>query len=41
MLIKLKVQNFRIVVDGINSTGGIAVPLLLEKVKRRCYKIKL
>ena len=27
---KIKTAKFRIVVDGINSTGGIAVPLLLE-----------
>lgn len=27
---KIKKQKFRVVVDGVNSTGGIAVPLLLE-----------
>ena len=29
---QIKAANFKIVVDGINSTGGIAVPKLLEKL---------
>jgi phosphomannomutase len=28
----IKKANFRVVVDGVNSTGGIAVPLLLERL---------
>lgn len=32
-------KNFKISVDGINSTGGIAVPLLLEKLSCEVIKI--
>ncbi|MDX1471599.1 MAG: phosphoglucosamine mutase, partial [Flavobacteriaceae bacterium] len=28
----IKKANFKVVVDGVNSTGGIAVPLLLERL---------
>ena len=28
----IKKENFKVVVDGVNSTGGIAVPLLLERL---------
>ena len=28
----IKAANFRVVVDGVNSTGGIAIPLLLERL---------
>ena len=29
---KIKSSNFKVVVDGINSTGGVAVPLLLHEL---------
>ena len=29
---KIKSKNYKIVVDGINSTGGLAVPMLLEEI---------
>ena len=29
---KIKSKNYKIVVDGINSTGGVAVPMLLEEI---------
>jgi phosphomannomutase len=32
-------QNFRVVVDGVNSTGGIAVPLLLERLGVHAIKL--
>lgn len=32
-------QNFRVVVDGVNSTGGIAVPLLLERLGVHAVKL--
>ncbi len=28
----MKNANFKVVVDGVNSTGGIAIPLLLERL---------
>ncbi|MBO6607419.1 phosphoglucosamine mutase [Psychroserpens sp.] len=28
----IKKSNFKVVVDGVNSTGGIAIPLLLERL---------
>ena len=28
----IKAANFKIVVDGVNSTGGIAIPMLLERL---------
>ena len=36
---KIKSSNFRIVVDGINSTGGIAVPRLLEILNVEVIKL--
>lgn len=35
----IKAKNYKIVVDAVNSTGGIAIPLLLEKLG--CETIKL
>ncbi|NOY48767.1 MAG: phosphoglucosamine mutase [Chlorobi bacterium] len=32
-------QNFRVVVDGVNSTGGIAIPLLLERLGVHAVKL--
>ena len=32
-------RNFKIVVDGINSTGGIAVPMLLDALGVRKYEV--
>lgn len=32
-------SNFKIVVDGVNSTGGIVVPMLLEKLGVECIKL--
>src|SRR5699024_11359533 len=29
---KIKAANFKVVVDGVNSTGGIAIPQLLRKL---------
>ncbi len=31
--------NFKVVVDGVNSTGGIAIPLLLERLGVECVKL--
>ena len=31
--------NFRVVVDGVNSTGGIAIPLLLERLGVHAVKL--
>lgn len=31
--------NFKVVVDGVNSTGGIAIPLLLDKLGVHCVKL--
>ena len=33
--------RFRVVVDGVNSTGGIAIPLLLERLGVDVIKIIL
>ena len=35
----IKKKRFKIVVDGVNSTGGIAIPMLLEKLNVNCVKI--
>lgn len=35
----IKKANFKIVVDGVNSTGGIAVPLLLERLGVHTVKL--
>ncbi len=35
----IKKSNFKIVVDGINSTGGIAVPIILKKLGVNIIKI--
>ncbi|MGY0392177.1 phosphoglucosamine mutase [Bizionia sp. KMM 8389] len=31
--------NLKVVVDGVNSTGGIAIPLLLERLGVQCVKL--
>ena len=35
----IKKQKFKVVVDGVHSTGGIAVPLLLEKLGVSCIPL--
>ena len=35
----IKNANFKVVVDGVNSTGGIAIPLLLERLDVNCVKL--
>ena len=35
----IKKKRFKIVVDAVNSTGGIAIPMLLEKLNVECIKI--
>ena len=35
----IKKKKFKIVVDAVNSTGGIAIPMLLEKLNVECVKI--
>lgn len=35
----IKVKNFKVALDAVNSTGGIAIPLLLEKLG--CQVVKL
>ncbi|TYA57345.1 phosphoglucosamine mutase [Formosa maritima] len=35
----IEAANFKVVVDGVNSTGGIAIPLLLERLG--VYPVKL
>ena len=35
----IKKANFKVVVDGVNSTGGIAIPLLLERLGVDCIKL--
>lgn len=35
----IKKKQFKIVVDAVNSTGGIAIPMLLEKLNVKCVKI--
>ena len=36
---KIKSKNYRVVIDGINSTGGIAVPYLLSKLNVKCVEL--
>ena len=36
---KIKSKNYRVVIDGINSTGGIAVPYLLSKLNIKCVEL--
>ncbi len=35
----IKNANFKVVVDGVNSTGGIAIPALLEKLGVTCVPL--
>ncbi len=35
----IKKANFKVVVDAVNSTGGIAIPALLEKLGVQCTKL--
>ena len=35
----IKKANFKVVVDGVNSTGGIAIPALLEKLGVECVEL--
>lgn len=35
----IKNANFKVVVDAVNSTGGIAIPALLEKLDVECIKL--
>ena len=35
----IKKKRFKIVVDAVNSTGGIAIPMLLDKLNVDCIKI--
>ncbi len=35
----IKKANFKVVVDGVNSTGGIAIPALLEKLNVETIKL--
>lgn len=35
----VKNANFKVVVDGVNSTGGIAIPRLLNKLGVECIKL--
>jgi len=35
----IKSANFKVVVDSVNSTGGIAIPALLEKLGVECVKL--
>ncbi|KUJ59234.1 phosphoglucosamine mutase [Flavobacteriaceae bacterium CRH] len=35
----IKSANFKVVVDAVNSTGGIAIPALLEKLGVECIKL--
>ncbi|CAL2074695.1 phosphoglucosamine mutase [Tenacibaculum sp. 190524A02b] len=35
----IKKAKFKVVVDGVNSTGGIAVPMLLEELGVKCIKL--
>jgi phosphomannomutase len=35
----IKNANFKVVVDAVNSTGGIAIPALLEKLQVTCVKL--
>ena len=35
----IKKANFKIVVDGVNSSGGVAIPALLEKLGVECIQL--
>ena len=35
----IRKKRFKIVVDAVNSTGGIAIPMLLDKLNVECIKI--
>lgn len=35
----IKKANFKVVVDGVNSTGGIAIPALLKKLGVECVEL--
>ncbi|WP_417801082.1 phosphoglucosamine mutase [Tenacibaculum sp.] len=35
----IKKANFKVVVDGVNSTGGIAIPALLEALDVKCVEL--
>ncbi|WP_417785044.1 phosphoglucosamine mutase [Tenacibaculum sp.] len=35
----IKKANFKVVVDGVNSTGGIAIPALLEELGVNCIEL--
>ncbi len=35
----VRTSNFKVVVDGVNSTGGIAIPMLLERLGVDCIKL--
>jgi phosphomannomutase len=35
----VKAANFKVVVDAVNSTGGIAIPALLERLGVECVKL--
>lgn len=35
----IKQANFKVVVDAVNSTGGLAIPALLEKLGVECVKL--
>lgn len=35
----IKNANFKVVVDGVNSTGGIAIPALLKKLNVECVEL--
>lgn len=35
----IEAANFKVVVDGVNSTGGIAIPLLLERLGVQAVKL--
>ena len=39
MLKQLKKAKFKVVVDGVNSTGGIAIPALLKELGVKCVKL--
>ena len=36
---RIKSKNFKVVIDGINSTGGIAIPYLLDKLNINCIEL--
>ena len=38
-MIPIEAANFKVVVDGVNSTGGIAIPLLLERLGVEAVKL--